>query len=281
MLQKWICGYGLLFIVTAPVWSEENPAPQAVKRQRVSPKLLREAMNLPEYKGQPAPVSPPPSLEHLQRLSEKLKTNGDAEGSELLQRFMREHQRLASQSARNAENDIALNVRCQVIDVEIEKLPENSILLDGLPDRQHTAAFEKELNRAVTAKHATRLFEPVTISTRVNEIGHFHQGDEFSFPSSDGSPPSKFRRTGTIIEVFITPIELDKNRLELAIELINPALAYAWNDSDPSLNTANTAGHRKLEATIDTVIGESAIQTIPSEKPGHKIFCVTRITPKK
>ncbi len=281
MLQKWICGWGLLFVVTTTAWSDETPAPQGVKKQRVSPKLLREAMNLPEYKGQAAPASPPPSIEHLQRLSEKLKTNGDKEGSELLQKFMQEHQRLASQSAPNAEKETALNVRCQVVEVQTEKLPKNSVLLDGLPDRQNTGAFERELNQAVLAKHATRLFEPFTLSTRVNEIGHFHQGDEFSFPSSDGSPPSKFRRTGTIIEVFVTPIALDKNRLELVIELIDPALAYAWNDSDPSLNTANTAGHRKLEATIETVIGETAIQTIPSEKPGYKIFCVTRITPKK
>ena len=278
MLQKWICGWGLLFVLTSTAWSQETTAPQGVKKQRVSPKLLREAMALPEYKGQPAPTAPPPSIEHLKRLSEKLKTSGDNEGSELLQRFMQEHQRLASQSARIAENETALNVRCQVIEVQTEKLPKDSILHNGLPDRQQTDAFCKELNQAVLAKHAIRLFEPVTLSTRVNEIGHFHQGDEFSFPSSDGSPASKFRRTGTIIEVFVTPIEHDKNRLELVIELIDPVLAHAWNDSDSSLKTA---GHRKMEATIEAVIGETAVQTIPSEKSGLKIFCVTRITPKK
>ncbi len=278
MLQKWICSCGVLLVVTATALSDETPAARGVKKQRVSPKLLREAMALPEYRGQPAPTSPPPSLEHLQRLSEKLKTNGDTEGSELLQRFMQEHQRLANQSARLAENQTALNVRCQVIEVQTEKLPADSILHNGLPDRQHTDAFCKELNQAVLAKHATYLFEPVTLLTRVNEIGHFHQGDEFSFPSSDGSPASKFRRTGTIIEVFVTPIEHDKNRLELVIELIDPVSVHASNDSDSSLNTS---GHRKMEATIEAVIGESTVQTIPSERPGRKIFCITRITPKK
>ena len=278
MLQKWICSWVLLFVATAPAWSDETPAPQGVKKQRVSPKLLREAMALPEYQGKPAPATPAPSIEHLQRLSDKLKTNGDKEGSELLQRFMQEHQRLASQSARAAENETVLNVRCQVVEVQIEKLPKDSILHNGLPDRQHTEAFCKELNQAVLAKHATRLFEPVTLSTRVNEIGHFHQGEEFSFPSSDGSPPSKFRKTGTIIEVFVTPIENDKNRIDLSIELIDPKLAHVGNDSDPSVNQNY---HRKLEATIEAMIGESAIQTIPSELPGHKIFFVTRITPKK
>ncbi|MEI8021921.1 MAG: hypothetical protein WCH39_27165 [Schlesneria sp.] len=278
MLQKWICSWSVLLVVTATALSDETPAAQGVKKQRVSPKLLREAMALPEYKGQPAPTSPPPSLEHLQRLSEKLKTNGDTDGSELLQRFMQEHQRLANQSSRLTENEPALNVRCQVIEVQTEKLPKDSILHNGLPDRQHTDAFCKELNQAVLAKHATRLFEPVTLSTRVNEVGHFHQGDEFLFPSSDGSFASKFRRTGTMIEVFVTPIEQNKTRLELVIELIDPMLASASNDSGSSLNTA---GHRKMEATFDAVIGESAIQAIPSEKQGHKIFCVTRIMPKK
>ncbi len=278
MLQKWICGWVVLFVATAPVWSDENPAPQGVKKQRVSPKLLREAMALPEYQGKPAPTPPPPSLEHLQRLSEKLKTNGDSEGSELLQRFMQEHQRLASQTARQSEKGTALNLRCQVVEVYTDKLPGDSILHHGLPDQQHTEAFVKELNRAVLEKYASPLFEPVTLSTRVNEVGHFHQGDEFTFPSADGSPPHKFRQTGTIIEVFITPIENDKNRIELSIELIDPKFAHVWNDSDPSVNQRN---HRKFEATIEAMIGESTIQMIPSELPGRKIFFVTRITPKK
>ena len=278
MLQKWTCGWVLLFVTTAPAWSDETPVPQVIKKQRVSPKLLREAMALPEYQGKPAQTTPPPSIEHLQRLSDKLKTSGDKEGSELLQRFMQEHQRLASQSARAAENEIALNVRCQVFEVQTEKLPKDSILHNDLPDRQHTEAFCKELNHAVLAKHASRLFEPVTISTRVNEVAHFHQGDEFTFPSADGSSPSRLRQTGTIIDVFVTPIENDKNRIELSIDLSDPKFAHDSTNFDPSVHQIS---HRKLEVTMEAMIGELAVQSIPSEIPGQKIFFVTRITQKK
>ena len=278
MLQKWICSWGVLLVVTSAALSDEPPAAQGVKKQRVSPKLLREAMALPEYKGQPAPISPPPSIEHVQRLSEKLKTNGDTEGSELLQRFIQEHQRLANQSARLAEKESALNLRCQVVEVHTDKIPKDSILHHGLPDRQHTEAFIKELNQAVLTKHATQLFEPVTLSTRYNEIGRFHQGEEFAFPTSDGSPSRSFRQTGTIIEVFITPIEHGKNRLELVLELIDPKFAGTANGSDPSLNSTND---RKMEATVEAVIGDSNVQTIATEVPERKLFLVTRITPKK
>ena len=278
MLQKWICGGSLLFAITATALSQETPVPQAATKQRVSPKLLREAMALPEYQGKPAPASPPPSIEHLQRLSEKLKIGGDKEGSELLQRFMQEHQRLASQSIRSSEKESVVNVRCQVIEVQTEKLSTDSILLHGLPDRQHTELFCKELNQAVLAKHATRLFEPVTLSTRVNEVGHFHQGEEFSFPSPDGSLPHKFKQTGTILDVLVTPIEHDKHRIDLSIELIDSKRSDVVNEFDPA-NDQRT--HRTLEATMEAVIGEPAVQTIPSETPGKKIFFVTRITPKK
>jgi hypothetical protein len=278
MLQKWICVGGLLFVFMPTVWSDEAPAPQGVKKQRVSPKLLREAMNLPEYKGQPATTTPPPNLEHLQRLSEKLKTNGDTEGCELLQRFMHEHQRMANQSARISEKEAAFTVRCQVVDVHFDKLSKDSILHNGLPDSQHIDAFCKELDRAVTAKHATRLFEPVTLSTRTNEIGHFHQGEEISIPSSDGSSPHKYWKTGTIIELFVTPIEHDKNRLEMTIELIDPKSTAIGNDFEP---LADPLHHRKMEATIETLIGETSVHVIPSDLPGHKIFFVTRIMPKK
>ena len=86
MQRNWRYLWTLSFVLANPLLADEPPVKPGIKQQRVSPKLLREALNLPEYKAQTP--SPSPTIEPLQRLSDKLKTNGDQENHELLERFI-------------------------------------------------------------------------------------------------------------------------------------------------------------------------------------------------
>ena len=153
MSQKWnrIGTLALVLILATPAWSDD-PKNDGVIKQRVSPKLLREAMLLPEYQGPPAAAAP--SLDSLKRLSEKLKACGDNENAELLQRFVQAHQQLVNQAESTAKsNRELLDVHCEVVEVNLEQLPKDSILLNqSLAAKTHE--ISQELAHLVKAKRA-------------------------------------------------------------------------------------------------------------------------------
>ena len=283
MLQKWTCLWVFTILVTNPAWSEEPSVKPGIKKQRVSPKLLREAMALPEYKAQASPATIAPPVDHLQKLSDKLKTAGDQENSELLQHFIQEHQRLARLSASTTEAGQLLRVRCQAIDIDLAQFPQDSILqtakfdASGVLDGHEVETFHKELNQAVHVGKGVRMFEPVTLTVRPLESAHFHQGNEVLLPSSDGSPSKTYRETGTLIDVLVTPLAENSNRVDLSVEVIHDAESSHTGVA----TTVTPPTHQKAQATFEARIDETSIVRSNLGDKGHQVFLITRVTHKK
>lgn len=280
MLQKWAMISIFAFNLTNPVWSEEPPKAHGIKQQRVPPKVLREALNLPEYRARVSESSPAPSIEPLQRLAEKLKTSGDQENHELLQHFIQEHQRLKRQSELNADAGAMVNIRCKLIDVDLAEVPHDSILRrgkfspEGLLEAPSVDAFGKELDRVLVARQAVNLFEPVLLATPFHKKCHFHQGKEVPHPSGDGSPSKAAWEIGTIVDVMVSPIAVDLNRIEMSIELSRHPEAVASHEE--------AFDRRKLHATIEEKTGQTSIVSTSwgdVAPNGHRVFLVTRVVP--
>jgi hypothetical protein len=283
MRQKWNCLWVFALALANPAWSDEPPAIPGVQQQRVSPKLLREAMNLPEYKAHVSSTTPPPSIKHLQRLSEKLKTNGDRVNHELLQQFIQEHQQLRRQAISVPEPGALINVRCKLIDIDLKNCPPDSILRhgkfnsEGVLNVASADAFGNELDRAVIARHAKHLFDPVLLTTHIHENCHFHQGIEVSRPSLDGSPSNGAWEIGTILDMLVSPIAIDLNRIDLSIELSH---RVEPNES----NSRETIARRNMRMTVEAKTGETSVVATSwgDQTPdGHRVFLITRVMPRK
>ena len=283
MLQKWAFISTIMVILTSPVWSDEPTVAPGIKQQRVSPKVLREALNLPEYKARIPESSPAPAIEPLQRLSEKLKTSGDHENHELLQQFIQEHQRLKRQSVLSNNAGALVNIRCKLVEVDLSDIPQDSVLrhgkfgTDGLLESLSVDAFGKELDHALIAKKAVNLFEPVLLTAPFHEKCHFHQGKEIPRPSSDGSPSKAAWEIGTIVDVIVSPLKNEVNQIELSIEL-NQHLESVEATSH------ETVARRNLRATFEAKTGQTSIVATSwgDQAPnGHRVFLVTRVLPGK
>lgn len=283
MFHKWAFFSTFMVILTSPVWSDDPPVTPGIKQQRVSPKVLREALNLPEYKARIPESSPAPSLEPLQRLSEKLKTSGDHENHELLQQFIQEHQRLKRHSALDINAGSLVNIRCKLVEVDLSGIPQDSILRrgtfgpDGVLETPSADAFGKELDHDLVAHKATNLFEPVLLTAPFHEKCHFHQGKEIPRPSSDGSPSKAMWEIGTILDVAVSPITVDVNRIDMSIEL-------SQHRESVEATSHETVTRRNLHATFEAKTGQTSIVATSwgDQAPnGHRVFLVTRVTPGK
>jgi hypothetical protein len=86
-----------VLLLTTVAFSDEPVSKSNPQKQRVSPKLLKEALALPEFTARTQEVAPV-TMEDLKRLANKLKVSGDVDGSELLQRFIAEHERISTRA---------------------------------------------------------------------------------------------------------------------------------------------------------------------------------------
>jgi len=309
MLLKWICCWLFVLTVTNQA-SSDDPAfpsppvsnsaiPKKVKQQRVSPKLLREAMALPEYRAQAIPAPSPLSTVPLQRLSEKLKANGDLENSELLEQLLREHQRLSHQSAHHPMAENLFNLRCEVIEVDLKQIPHDSVLrandltnsdsgisTSGIStgvDPQSAVKIHHALQQTLKSRQGTRLFEPVTLTAIAAETIHFHQGTRLALPSSDGSPSQRFQEIGTVIDAKVTPTENDFYRVEFAIEISHDHIGSPSSVIEPQVSRPNPLKptYQKQHTSVLAKSGEVAIVVLPWGNTEQKVFLVTTVTPRK
>ena len=334
MLLKWICCWLFVLTVTNQA-SSDDPAvssppvssppvssppvssppvsssaiPKRVKQQRVSPKLLREAMALPEYRAQAILTPSPLSTVPLQQLSEKLKANGDLENLALLEQLLREHQRLSHQSAHRSMAENLFNLRCEVIEVDLKQIPHDSVLrannltnsdsgistsgisTSGISigiDPESAAKIHLALEQTLKSRQGTRLFEPVTLTAIAAETVHFHQGTRLALPSSDGSSPQGFQEIGTIIDAKVNPTENDFYRVEFAIEISHdhvggPSSVSPSSVSPSSVSPPNplTPTYQKQQTSVLAKSGEVAIVVLPWGNTEQKVFLVTTVTPRK
>lgn len=268
--RSLIC-FSVLTLLPAPAWSDEPAPVPGVKKQRVSPKLLREAMSTPEYRARVnAPAAP--SIDQIQKLADKLKANGDNEGCELLQSFVQEHQRLANQSSAKADSSPSFSVRCQLVSLNDAEIAPDSILKtasfdnSGNLNEQQIEAFSKELDRAVHEKKGTRLLGPVTLTAHAHKATHFHHGGVHAIATSDGSVPKNMHETGTILDVMVTPEASGTNKVELTLQLVS---------DETSANPAVV--NRKAHTTVDLKNGGTSIIAVPGSDHENKVVLVTKV----
>ncbi len=271
MFKKRI-GFCALVLVVSTAWAEEPSRKQPVK-QRVDPKLLREAIALPEYQGK-APDSSTLLLEDLQRLSDQLKKNGDGEAADLLQRFIVEHQRLLTQLPRHSASiNERLVLHVKPIEVKLDDLSSDSLLRSDctlLPNRTPAETFkqmEAELDRLVATKKARLKTEPV-MKVRSDDAIHHHSVAEVPVMVGSGPVNVELREFGTTIEV--TPTVLTKERVQ--VQTTRDATFHG---------TESTLAPQKLVSQFELNVGESVIQSSSDPlRKGHKLFVIYKLVPR-
>lgn len=269
------------WMVTTSVWADEpvraRPTGRQPLKQRVDPKVLREALALPEYQGK---VQEPPavSLDDLQSLAEKLQKNGDSDSANLLQRFIHEH-RPAKQSVRLvASGEVAIQIQCQFIDVNLDELPANSILRTVLPVHpgEKSAECQKELHQLVAAKKAKLVSEPVLI-TKPNVAARISEGGEIPIPTpgGEGTVTIEFREYGTAIEILPILTTGKQIRLQTLIEISEKDLKNAIESSGTTIPGFKT---RKSQHTVDVNVGEASVCSCGDSSTGTKTFVIMTVT---
>ena len=281
MLQNGVCVCVLAFAVTAVAWCEEAPGKKGVKKQRVSPKVLREAMALREYNAQ-APAAAPvatTSIEQLQRLTEKLKSADDHENAQLLERFIHEHQQLVKQSTLvPTSNRDEVDIQCELIEVKIDEVEKDSILFDETSSSKGTE-IRKELERLVLAKKARVLVGPASFLTKFNETCRIQDGEDLPVPTSDGSLRREvaFQHSGTTFEVLPT---LDANGgivLTMSCEIRSKDMEHTTT-VDGTIVPGITKS--KVRSTMNVHPGESNFHSFRSQVNGKRIYLMSKVTPK-
>lgn len=279
MLHKAIfTGIGFV-LLSALGFTDEPPRPKQPQKQRVSPKVLKEALALPEFNGKPA-EPPPVSLDDLKRVAEKLKNGGDTEDAELLQRFIHEHERPVKEASRDLHADQSFDIRYDVIEVNLADITPDSVLmqnkLDAAQDDSESKvkAVRAELNRLIHANKAKPTVNHVVISTRAREQSRFHDGGEFQIPVPAGD--GKTREFGTTIDSTVIPISKDQVRLQFTCQI-------SERDSNNSVTLQGVAvpgvSSRRIQSCVDVKLNETVVHSFPKLAPGKKLFVLTKVSP--
>ncbi len=275
MRHKGLCWLVFAAMASNAAWSDEPVRRQTPLKQRVDPKLLREALALPEYRPQ-APETPPVSLDDLQGLTDRLRKNGDSDGADLLERFIQEHQRLVKHSVRlTAIDEDVFEVQCKIVDVNLEDLPHHSTLRMSNPSEKWEE-FQTEISHLVATRKAKVISEPI-LTTRANVSARLSSGGEFPVPKPGHAEKVsiEFREYGTMIEVLPTVINRDKIRLESNIEL---------SEKDP-VNTVTVLGttvpsiaKQTIQGTVDVSLGQPSISSCLHTINGRRLFVIMSVS---
>lgn len=281
MLKKAVC-LGVLVALTSALLADDpiTIRPRQVVKQRVDPKLLKEALNLPEYQGQP-PETTAAMLDDLQKLSDKLRKSGDTEAADLIDRFIVEHKRVVGQlqakaSAHRDRPDVVL----KVVEVNLDDIPLESILHhtdvnDSAPKAmaEKSRPIVKELELMVSAKRARVLINP---ALRVRSDGHpnFHPADEFPVPFNKGMIKFPFHDYGVLehgVTIEATPTLIDDDQVRLQ------------STCDFSLKHTDATGFTpsKVQCTFELKRGETVVLCSPvAQSSRHRWFVIYKFLPQ-
>ena len=274
-------GLNLIFIlgtvsvsVSATVHGDEPIRPRGALKQRVSQKLLREAMATPEYKARMAVQTPAP-LSDLEKLAAKLKQNGDLDGANLLQRFIREHEHLTNQSATRSGSTVGkLVVNCHIFESKLDDIPSESVIKNGI-----TSPFlvHQELDKLVSAGKAKLVLDPRLVESKSNVPVRCFADGEFPVALHNGkSAKIEVRDCHSIIE--ITPTAIENQRIKMQLKLIS------GNDAPAAIQTLvpTTSESSKCEpfCLMDMNFGEALVHSLPHPKQGYGLFVVVEATPR-
>lgn len=283
MFRSGLC---LALVALAGIGIARSDEPTVGKnpvKQRVSPKVLKEAMALPEYKVRTA--TPKVSSDDLKKLADKLKANGANEDAELLHRFVLEHERLTNELSRAAEShQQAFDIHCDVIEVNSADLPGHST-----PAHCSNPAvireFEATLRRLVTEKKAKALVEPALIATRTRPSSRDRVTEDPMPPESPADAPHIIKiGENASLELSAVPISKDQVRIQLTSEVSGndreDAVTILGSSAPAIFKTAPGIFKHRLQSTIEANIGETVIQASPATSKGMRQFVLIKVTNK-
>ncbi|WP_010584540.1 hypothetical protein [Schlesneria paludicola] len=267
-MRRMNCCASLLVLMSSTfLGAEETVQP---RKQRVSPKLLRQAMSLPEYRAQAPGGKPACHVDDVAKLADKLKKSGDIEGAELLQQFIAAHQQLMNQvGVQRTATAESIAMELQVFEVIGADVPESSVLrgsslIDSAGEKQ------TELSRLLEAKKATVLITPISIETTANQpIRLSESGDGVSPRFANGSTPPK---AGLAIEILPSTSETHNLKLQTTCEFHHKGLGRSKQDAPETVE--------KLQVNIDANYGDTLVISHSSTKQGHLYFVVLTPTRK-
>ena len=250
-------------LITTAALSEDAPAEIGRQRQRVSPKVLREAMRITRATAEAAKPQPP-AVEELLQLAEKLKKDGDEPAADLLQRFIAEHRRLVSESLLNSEsNDGRLEIRCEIIEVFRKSLPSDSklISISQKADAEHPIAADEirdELSRLVAEKKARIRLEH-SFSPKVDQTSRCESRNALDASESTIAVVPLIAGEGTIVEILTTRLSKDQVRFHWSCEFASPELI----NLESSVNPPNTL-RVKTKSKFEMTSGETKVMALGS-----------------
>lgn len=292
------------FVASTAGWSDEPVRPQiADKQQRVSPKLLNDALELPEYQAKAPELKPPVpteyqgraseakpaalTLDDLQKLAERLKKNNDSEGAALLERFILEQKSHSSQTALEPTgNDSVHTIYVEVFEVDFDKIAADSILRDedhSISSKEIYAELHllfAERPKLFKLKKVRLLAHYALVQRGFNQPARFFDGGEFPLPvpGNDDAQTVEFREFGQMLETNLTPLGKDRIRLQLTCEISDKDL-----NAGVTVNGVNIPGiiKRKIQSTTDMNLNEWTLTANGSSTNGRQLFLMAKVSPEK
>lgn len=261
----------MVFVGSSFLAAQETVQP---RKQRVSPKLLREAMALPEYRAQSADSKPAFQLEDVSKLAEKLKKNGDTEGASLLQQFITAHQQLMKQAGiQSTPANDTVGIELQIVESRESEIPESSVLRERSMMMDISNRKQTELKRLLTAGKATMLVAPSTFAVTPNQaIRLTATNRETSTQIEDrNSTALALPSEGIAIEVLASISKTLNFNIQLTCEIQRAPKVLS--------STTKPENSQKIAAQVNLNDGDTLVMQIPSEKPEHLNFVV--LTPSR
>ena len=267
----------LTAVVLVTVVHGADPIPkQGNLKQRVNPKLLREAMAIQEYQAK-ATATSASSVDDLQRLHEKLKKNGDDADAAMVEKFIHEHQRLVTQSIRHLPCVSGkLIVHARVIEVRPGDLPPE--LVTHGKTVSDLSRIDVELERLEEHHKAKICKKPMLIENDATIPIRCFEDGEFALPvHNDHSTRFELPTLGASFEVHATLINNQKVRLKSTCETIE--------DDPDNIVVVDGVRHpgkarHKTETVYDLNFGEAAIESIPLEIQKRGFVVIMEVTPR-
>lgn len=282
MLHKEICSAFAVLVISGICSADEPVRGQNPIKQRVSPKVLREAMNLPEYQLKATESLPAPTLDDMQQLSDKLKKNGDEESASLVQRFLNHHRRLTQKLTEHLQEIVAvpgekLIVQMKTVEVSLPDLTKATDLRNS-QQVPWTAEFEAELCQLILSGKA-EILSSVSFASTVNEPEQFHSGGEFLIPTSNNRNNQKFevRKYGTDVEFLPTLIDKERVQIRMIYENAQKDPAHATTVLG---TTVPGITKRRLQSTFEMKLGDSIAHVISASPQARSVLLITKVTKK-
>lgn len=266
----------ILSLVWSPLWSDEPSNSQKQLKQRVSPKLLREVMAIQDHQAaHPDPNLP--TVTEIQQLAEKLKKNGDEEGSSLLHRFTSEYGSLIKVASRRpvvSRGKLVLHVKAYELN-GLEITPATINHGQAVGDAEDLYA---ELDQLVAANKVKVFTEPGLFETNAGQPSHCFSDGEFLLPAqNEQSTVVKLHEFNATFEFVPSIIAKQRVRLQTTCEFVDSAPA---SQSVTGLTSTEKQAQR-IQSVNELALGEAAVHFYHCHRTGRNFVAIMEVTPRR